>query len=1086
MLLVSILSATLLATLFLLSTSTETFASRAALRDAPAEDLRVVQRITLNDQLAPVIDGASVATAALFEGVPYVTSIHAQGDIIEIRRPDQTGALGYFATMDGIADATNLDTGRWAVAGAEREATIPTVLMTSLGLELGDTFEVSPLFRRNESTEITVVGTYTARVPGADFWRFDRLQGQAHDPVYPLPFSGGLVRMDAYGPLISDVDTVSMYGIGDVTVTTVPNFADVSLQQTTEILSRVDDIEATTTRGVGINGSNVRVNTVIDTTLGGVIGSLAVTRSSVLVTGLLLLVLSIAALGQTARLMAERRHSELNLMIARGGSGRQVFRLALMEAIVLGAITAGAAPWLARYGYQAIASQGVMTRAGMNQDPGLPVWIWAVTGIVGLVLIVVLVAPLLKRTGTFVDSEQARSRPGKRAAFQRSGLDFALVILAALAYWQLRSYESPVIADGGIARLDPLLAAGPALALLAGSLIAVRLIPAASKALEGLAARGRRAVMPLAAWEVGRRSARAVSAILLLTLAVSVGTFAMSYLTTWQLSQDHQAQYQHPADLMVAGLSGPSITQAAILASERADVTISPGMIAPAVVSSDTEQSLIANDGLRGSDVTIYATDNTGLEFYSQGRLGAEGGGTLATSLTSTRSEATGGFDLPGDAAGIEMRVTASTPATALNNINVTLRAVLKDANGQWFTVEMGSVPADGDEHRLRAPFVETPFADRLAQPISLVGLQQVWFADDRETDAAVLQAEGRLPLTLSVDGIGALELSQVVPVSGVGPAYVSTPVDSGSARTWNATNSGVGITSLTPADDQIRAELFALPNSLRFRAVALTQSAEPALGAVPIVPTANLARRLNLDPGDPVLLAIGGAVIEGFVQDITYVLPEENPRQEAILANADLLALAVIQAGSPSPEINRWWIGIDEADIAAYSRALPEQAEVTGRTQLATSFMEDPLRIASQAALWLVTGAAVILAAVGFAVHAVVTVRARHIEFAQLRAVGVQRGQLLRVVSGEALLLSLLGVVFGVTLGVALGYLVAPLVAVGADGRPPLPGVLVDIPWVTVGLLALEVAAVLALTVFLVGLMLRRINPAQLLRLGD
>jgi hypothetical protein len=1085
-LLVSILSATLLATLFLLSTSTETFAARAALRDAPAEDIRVVQRVTLRDELEPVTEGAAEATATLFADIPFTTSLHAQGDILEIHRDDEGNALGYFASIDDIADVTRLDAGRWPASGNSREATIPTSLMEDLGLELGEAFDVSPLFRRDDTTPITVVGTYTVREPDTDFWRFDRMGGQSYDPNYPLPLSGGLIRMDAYGPLISDIETVSAFGIGDVTVTSVPAFADVSLDQATELLGRVDDLEATTTRGIGIAGNNVRVSTVMDVTLGGVIGSLAVTRSSVLVTGLLLLVLSVAALGQTARLMAERRYSELHLMVARGGSGRQVFRLALTEAIVLGAITAGVSPWLARYGYQAIASQEVMTRAGMDQDPGLPVWIWTVTGVVGFVLMVVLVAPLLKRTGSFVDSEQARSRPGKRAAFQRSGLDVALVVLAALAYWQLRSYESPVIADGGIARLDPLLAAGPALALLAGSLVAVRLIPAASKALEGLAARGRRAVMPLAAWEVGRRSARAVSAILLLTLAVSVGTFAMSYLTTWQLSQQHQAQYQHPADLMVSGLSGPSITQSATLASDRVDITVSPGMIADAVISPDVEQSLIANDGLSGDDVKVFATDDTGLEFYAEGRLGSEFGANLTNALTTRNTASSAGFELPGQAAGLEMLVTATTPETALNNITVTLRAVLEDGNGQIFTVDMGSAPADGEEHRMRAPFVEAEFVDRLALPISLVGLQSVWFADDRDTEAAVLQAEGRLPLTLSVDGIGALDVSQVMPVAGVGPAYSSTPVEEASARDWNAINSGVGITSLAPTDDQIRAELFALPNNLRFRAVALTQSAEPALGPIPIVPTANLANRLNLEAGDPVLIQIGGAVIEAIVQDTTRLLPEENIRQEAILANADLLALAMIQAGSPSPEVNRWWVGIDDTDIAAYTRALPDQAEVTGRAELATSFMEDPLRIASQAALWLVTGAAVILAAVGFAVHAVVTVRARHIEFAQLRAVGVQRGQLLRVVSGEALLLSVLGVVFGVTLGVALGYLVAPLVAVGADGRPPLPSVVVDIPWATVGLLALEVAAVLALTVFLVGLMLRRINPAQLLRLGD
>src|SRR5690606_30015463 len=94
--------------------------------------------------------------------------------------------------------------------------------------------------------------------------------------------------------------------------------------------------------------------------------------------------------------------------------------------------------------------------------------------------------------------------------------------------------------------------------------------------LEGVASRGRKAVMPLAAWEVGRRSARAASAILLLTLAVSVGAFSLSFLTTWQTSQEHQAQLTHPAQLEVTGLDVAPLAQAATLTDERLGASASP------------------------------------------------------------------------------------------------------------------------------------------------------------------------------------------------------------------------------------------------------------------------------------------------------------------------------------------------------------------------------------------------------------------------------------------------------------------------------------------------------------------------------
>jgi hypothetical protein len=1088
-LLVSALSATLLATLYLLSTATETFAARAALTDAEAPDVRLVQRVDPDGPVEDVLANADRAATDFFAEIPFSTAQHVQSDTLAILREDQGIALGYFGVMDGIDGAANLRSGEWAASTVadDVQVTIPYELALQESLAVGDTLEIAPVFRRDDVTQLTIVGTYAAHEPRADFWRFDRYQGEGYIPDAALPLSGGLVVTDGFGPLITSLDTLATFDIDHATVTHVPDFSDVSLVQAEELLGRFESLERETTRSIGATGSNVRTVTTIDATLGGVIGSLAVTRSSVLVTGLLLLVLSVAALGQTARLMAERRFSEQHLMVARGGSGRQVFRLALIEAIALGIVTAAVAPVLARYAYQAIASQDAMSRAGMNLDPGLPPWTWVVTGVVGFVLIVILVAPLAKRQGTFVDAEQSRFRPGKRAAFQRSGLDLALVVLAGLAYWQLRSYESPVIADGGVARLDPLLAAGPALALLAGSLVAVRLIPAASKLLEGIAARGRRAVMPLAAWEVGRRSARAVSAILLLTLAVSVGTFSMSYLTTWRLSQDHQALFQHPADAVVSGLPGDVASHSGWLREGDLVQTISPVIYGDAVMAADTATRFTGDDGLDGTDIQVLATDSDGLAFYDQGRLGEDLGDGIQRALTATASDApAAGHMLPDQPDAIGMTVNASTSDTALEDISVAMRAVLADSTGLRFTVDLGSLAADGEDHVVRAPLASRESIERIAYPVRLIGIQSVWSSTDEKTPGAELREEGNLEMALAIDDLAALNIAGTVPRAGEEPVYSDTAIDVAGAPRWHARNTGAGITSLEPGEHQIRAELFAPAQNLRVRQVVLSHTAEPEAGPVPVVLTSNLLANASVSVGDPILLQVGSTVVHGVVQGTSAILPDEYPHQQAVIANIDVLSLAVIQAGAPAPEPTQWWVGIDPERLEDLRASLPEEAQMTARAELAVSLMEDPLRVATQAALWLVTGAAIVLAAVGFAVHAVVTVRARHIEFAQLRAVGVQRGQLLRVVSAEALLLSLLGVLFGVALGVALGYLVAPLVAVGVDGRPPLPTVIVDIPWTTVGLLALEIAAVLALTVFLVGLMLRRINPAQLLRLGD
>src|SRR5690606_33626532 len=98
-----------------------------------------------------------------------------------------------------------------------------------------------------------------------------------------------------------------------------------------------------------------------------------------------------------------------------------------------------------------------------------------------------------------------------------------------------------VVDTGGALSIVPILAVGPALVLLASALLCVRLIPLAARVIEGIGSRSSRTIVPLASWELGRRSNRAVAAVLLLSLAIGVGSFGLTFLATWQQSQLEQA-----------------------------------------------------------------------------------------------------------------------------------------------------------------------------------------------------------------------------------------------------------------------------------------------------------------------------------------------------------------------------------------------------------------------------------------------------------------------------------------------------------------------------------------------------------------
>ena len=77
---------------------------------------------------------------------------------------------------------------------------------------------------------------------------------------------------------------------------------------------------------------------------------------------------------------------------------------------------------------------------------------------------------------------------------------------------------------------------------------------------------------------------------------------------------------------------------------------------------------------------------------------------------------------------------------------------------------------------------------------------------------------------------------------------------------------------------------------------------------------------------------------------------------------------------------------------------------------------------------------AAALLVAIGFALHTAASVRARRLQFAQLRAIGLSRRSLVGVVGAESLILCAIGTVFGIAIGVLLSWMVGPLVAVSPD----------------------------------------------------
>jgi putative ABC transport system permease protein len=85
----------------------------------------------------------------------------------------------------------------------------------------------------------------------------------------------------------------------------------------------------------------------------------------------------------------------------------------------------------------------------------------------------------------------------------------------------------------------------------------------------------------------------------------------------------------------------------------------------------------------------------------------------------------------------------------------------------------------------------------------------------------------------------------------------------------------------------------------------------------------------------------------------------------------------------------------------------------------------------------------------IGLVLHSLLSTMARRREIGMLRSIGLSKSGIIRTISGEILILSLLGVLTGVVAGLIQGFLMVNSMPGGGFLK-----VTWTIPWVTIGIL--------------------------------
>ncbi|MFK4065380.1 FtsX-like permease family protein [Streptomyces sp. NPDC029674] len=802
---------------------------------------------------------------------------------------------------------------------------------------------------------------------------------------------------------------------------------------------------------------------------------IAVARAGLYVPATLLAALAVAALVLTARRLAEHRRPELALLAARGAGTRRI-ALSTAGQWACVAVPAGlAAPFLAGPLLRVLEGAGLVEgEVPASAATGLG---WAAAAgalaVHGLAVLVPTVQVVRDRRAV----ARLRLRLARFAGAQRLGADLALAAVAVLGWLQLRQYRSPVTGGSGVGGVDPVLVLAPVAMTVAAALLVLRFLPLFARVVDPLARRGRGLVLPLGGWQLGRRATLHAGPALVVTLALAVAALSSTALAVLDRGDRDQAAFQVGAELRVEPGDG-------VPAGERRAAY-------EALQGAESVTPVVTSEGYVGQDAVAVTAVNTGRGPVPSLR------GDLADrplrELVAPLGEGVPEHGLPVRRAGrgpeaakgelpLRVRMSASGGGTV---VPVRLTVFFEDGDGlvhaSSAVIEEGrartvplKVGARGD---VRVVQIDLSMAGERVRRTYRLTIDQVPGLS-REARWRDLRMDPPDRLAAGCPGAARERAEERGrergrPPSGEAPGPVLCADRPGTGKLIDAVLRG--------PDGRLKhptwgVRLGADRAKGRPAAPALADDALLASGAVRV--------------GDTVTVrgSSGGSARVEIVGRLAAVpgMPRDRPR---LLADSRAMAAQWVLSGALPGAESAWWVGgrgTDASAAAAAVRAAPRLGHAVDVPHVRKELAADPLRRGARGAFVLCLVLAPAFAVIAFALHTVVSARAREREFGLLRALGTRRGQLAAYLWTEQLALAGVAAALGTVLGAALASLIMPVVTVDAEGEPVFPELVASVPWVRVTATAGVTAAVICAVVTVAARLLGRVDLARVLRAGE
>ncbi len=797
-------------------------------------------------------------------------------------------------------------------------------------------------------------------------------------------------------------------------------------------------------------------------------------------------------IAMVSTMLVDRQAGEVALLKSRGASTRQIVGVYAIEGGIIALLGGVLGPMLAAATIRLLGptppfhdlSGGALLRTHISTQA----WLLAALG-AGLSLAALLWPAYRACRYSIVGFKQALSRPPRTPAFFRYYLDVFLIVVAAVLFYELRQRGSLVTQQlFGNLKTDPLLLVTPTLFMLTIALLFLRLFPLALRIVARLFGEIGGPSILLGLWHMVRSPVHYSRLILLLILATSLGMFAAGFRATLDRSYRDRAAYQAGADLRAEGvreqlpLAGPDLAakaQQALGASAASAAVRENGSYSPKPFESVDAQVL-------GIDPATFP----GVAYWRDDFSGSSLAG-MAKTLAKSSPAALPGLPLPDGARAIGVWVQGSAAAQPYQ-----LAARLVDRTGRILDYQLnsgrGTQPPPGTwtffAARLDQPGAGFSFrpGPPPAQPLRFIALYtrsrptqmpetvQDYFDDLQVSMDASLQTgpNGFANGTTLLDFEDTSNLELVAGES-------SRPTGDSFGRSDRAAHGGQFSGLLTWNHE-------AIPE----HGVRLKDDGEPIVAYA----SNDLMKAGGLHSGQTIAMYVDRGYVDVRIAGSFAYFPTYTPGSGQNLLVVDLARLQyatmrVPDAGDGSYANAVWLRGpstTSDALTAIHGAGLSADS-ITSVAELRAGQQRDPLVAASwEGILFLSFTAVLLLAALGFVVYSLLSARARALEFAVLRTMGLSRRQIVFVVSFEQVFVTVAGVLAGTILGFPLSRLMIGYMGITETGAKVVPPFVSSVSWQAIASTYIGLGVVFVGATAALASLYARLAVSRALRLGE